>query len=329
MKLAKLFSASIIMSTLLFSPFSTAQAETVRKGIQPQVGTTNVNELMSKTGTFYYEKFIAGTETPCQNNVHTCTYPRVPEKNSHNLKVNVKGQTGDVSKREVLIKHLGEDILTNQTSDKPEIRNTHSYSYTKTKSTTTTIKKGFSLPDDIANVIVGADIIGMGKINLPFDINKSESITESESETLSTSPQPYTVKPKQVIKVVTELYVLEFGGTVNFTAEPVSNDIKIELEAQASNCRGVPGGVICAYADKRDFTKDFTVIYDNLDDTHKQELENSGMYMNTKVPGEKKIPFFKGEGSFEGVGGHRVVTKDYDITDPNNPKLVNVRSQDI
>ncbi|WP_430603799.1 hypothetical protein IGJ02_001366 [Enterococcus sp. DIV0724b] len=248
---------------------------------------------MSKAGTFYYEKFIAGTNTPCNDNFTTCTYPQVLEKNTHNLKVNVKGQTGDVSNREVMIKHLGEDILTNQTSDKPEIRNTHSYSYTKTKSMTTSVKKGFSLPDDIANVIVGADVIGIGRINLPFDINKSESITESESETLSTSPQPYTVKPKQVIKVVTELYVLEFGGTVNFTAEPVSNDIKIELEAQASNCRGVPGGVICSYSDKRDFTKDFTVIYDNLDDTHKQELENSGMYMNTKVPGEKKNTFLQ------------------------------------
>ncbi|MBO0439699.1 ETX/MTX2 family pore-forming toxin [Candidatus Enterococcus ikei] len=329
MKLVNTFSTSIIMGILLVTPFSTANAENAQEEIQPQVGTTNVNELMTKAGTFYYKNFIAGTKDDCNDKISTCTYNPDPHNITHNLRVNVKGQTKDIYQKEIMIKHLGEDILTNQTSSKPETRYTSVHAVTKIKSKSTTVDKGFVLPHKIGNVIVAADILGVGRVNLPFDFNKSETISDSESETTSTSPQPYTVQPNQVIKVITELYALEYDGSIAFTAEAISNaDINVAIDAKGGVCKGTPGGVICVNKD-RTFNKDFTILYDNLNNDQKQKLENSGMYMNTKVPGEKKLPFFKGEGSFTGIGGHRVVTKDYDITDPNNPKLVNVRSQDI
>lgn len=327
MKLIKFLGTSMLMVGLIASSFNIAHAEV--DDVQPQVGKTNVNELMTKAGTFYYKKFIAGTEEKCDSMGVTCKYLPDPQQVNHNMIVKVSGQAGQVNLQEIMLEHLGEDILTNQTSDDPQTRYTSVYSVTETTSKTTTVNKGFVLPNNVNNVLVAADIADIGKEMFTFDLNKSESVSDSKSETINTSPQAYTVKPNQVIKVVTELYGLKYDGTVEFTAETEQNDINFAIQAHGAYCVTMPsGGTICASKD-RTFNKDFTTLYDNLDDIHKQELEHGGMSLNTKVPGAKKIPYFKGSGKFKGLGGHRVVTKDYDITDPNNPILLEVRSQDI
>ncbi|NSM32079.1 ETX/MTX2 family pore-forming toxin [Enterococcus faecalis] len=327
MKLVKLLGTSMLLVGLIASSFNIAHAETT--DVHPQVGKTNVSELMNKAGTFYYQKFIAGTEEKCDSMGVTCTYLPDPQQVNHNMTVKVNGQAGQVNLQEVMLEHLGEDILTNQTSSKPETRYTSVYGISQTNSKTTTVNKGFVLPNSVNNVLVAADIAGIGKETFNFDLNKSESVSDSTTETINTSPQAYTVNPHQVIKVVTELYALEYDGTVEFKAETEQNDINFEIQAHGAYCMSMPsGGTICAHKD-RTFNKDFTILYDNLDEGHKQELENGGMLLNTKVPGAKKIPYFKGLGEFKGLGGHRVVTKDYDITDPNNPILLGVRSQDI
>lgn len=326
MKYIKLLSLSIITIGLIFPTFNVAHAE---EQVQPQAGKTNVNELMNKAGTFYYKEVIAGTKDECNDKISTCTYLPEPQKITHDIKsLKVTGQAGNVNLQEVMLEHIGEDILTNQTSEEPEIRYTSVYSVGQAKSKTTTVNKSFILPNSVNNVLVAADIAGIGKEVFDFNLNTSESINDTKNETINTSPQAYKVNPGQVIKVVTELYALEYDGTVTFTAETDQKDINFAIQARGSTCKGVPGGTICVNKDKT-FNEKFTTIYDHLADTHKQELENGGLHVDTKTPGIKKHPSFKGSGEFKGLGGHRVVTKDYDITDPNNPILLEVRSQDI
>lgn len=326
MKYSKLLSLSLLIIGLISPTINVVHAE---EQVQPQAGKTNVDELMNKAGTFYYKNVIAGTKDDCNDRITTCTYLPEPQKITHDIKsLKVTGQAGNVNLQEVMLEHIGEDILTNDTSDEPEIRYTSVYSVGQASSKTTTVNRSFILPNSVHNVLVGVDISGIGKEVFDFNLNTSESINNTKNETITTSPQGYKVKPGEVIQVVTELYALEYDGKVTFTAETDQKDINFAIQARGTNCKGVPGGTICVNKDKI-FDEKFTTIYDNLSDSHKQELENGGLHVDIKAPGIKKHPSFKGSGEFEGIGGHRVETRSYRINDPKNPILLEVRSQYI
>lgn len=178
----------------------------------------------------------------------------------------VTGQSGNVKLQEVKLEHVSEDILYNNTSDKPETKYTSVYGVNQTESKTTTFTKSLILPNSVNNVIVAADIAGIGKEFFDFDINTSESISKTKTKSITTSPQPYTVKPNQVLKVVTELYGLEYEGTVDFTAETDQKDINFSIQARGSVCRGVPDGVFRETYPNENFPIDSNLIRTSYSD---------------------------------------------------------------
>ncbi|GAC42378.1 ETX/MTX2 family pore-forming toxin [Paenibacillus popilliae] len=311
----------LIIGSVSAPPQAYAQASIAQ---EKSIGIVDVNEVLQKVGTYYYQNHLANTMANPESTGFIYKLRANPDSVTPVIDLSIDARTENIHYDSTIPVFVGENIFTNNTNEE-QTYNTSKFSKTYTVSQSTSISTGFKvggLGELVNKFILPLILKGVGKIDLEYNTGSPETKTTSESDTLEAPAQPVKVPPHKTYKAVVEFHQRTYRGDVVFTGRTENTKANRSVIKATGICTGWMG-----MQTSKQFTYDDFLgrHYAGLTASQQQEIKNAGVQITTSGTGVDANAFtsleVSGKGSFSGVYGADFTVTTYDVTD-GEPQLV-------